>query len=265
MRINQPMVIYTDTETSEYILGMRRSYGLENKTKMVIIPYTELYFYKYKDLIETNRDEYQPTRDERCSTDVQIITMSKYEIIQKTLIENPFNTKYFGYIDYNLLVKNPWGSTNYTSDDVYDKINQICENPRDKMTVCVLGYWNPEDFDNLREFYSQYRFIVAGLFYTMEINVGKKIIGQLRDYARYVTKEGYGHGEEHLIGHIIDENEDDFNLIIGDYQDAIDNYYKITSNHAYVHEILDQYKNSGLIKRLVKILTDNSINYNIVY
>jgi hypothetical protein len=244
---------------------MRKSYGLENKTKIVVIPYKELYFYKYKDLIEANRGKYWPTRDERCSTDVQIITMSKYEVIQKTLIENPFNTEYFGYIDYNLLIKNPWGSTNYTSDDVYEKINQICEHPRDKVTVCVLGYWNPKDFDDLCEFYSTYRFIVAGLFYTMEITTGKKIIGQLNDYARYVTKQGYGHGEEQLIGHIIDENEEDFNLVIGDYQDAIENYYKITSNHAYVNETLDQYRNNGRSKRLIKILTDNSINYKITY
>lgn len=265
MRINQPMVIYTGPETYEDILAMRKSYGLDNKTKMVVIPYNELHFYKYKDVIETNRDKYWPTRDARCSTDVQIITMSKYEIIKRTLDENPFNTRYFAYIDYNLLVKNPWGSTNYTSDDVYGKIDQICEHPRDKVTMCVLGYWNPKDFDNLREFYSIYRFIVAGLFYTMEINVGKKIIDQLIDYSEYIINQGYGHSEEHPIGHIIDENEYDFNLVIGDYQDAIENYYKITSNHAYVSEILEQYKNNGHIKRLIKLLNDNSINYTINY
>lgn len=265
MQIRRPMVIYTDQDTSDYILSMRRLYGLANKTKIVVLPFTELYFYRYKDLINSNRSKYWPTRDDRCSTDVQIITMSKFEIIKRTLDENPFCTRYFAYIDYNLLSKNPWSSTNYTSDSVYDKIDQICKNPRDKMTVCLLNYWNPSDFDDLHEFYSQYRFIVAGLFYTMELNTGRKNIIKILDYAEDVTKKGFGHSEEHYIGHIIDENEDDFNLTMGDYQDVIANYYQITSNKDYVIEILERCKNNGNTKRLLKLLVDSNINYKISY
>jgi hypothetical protein len=79
------------------------------------------------------------------------------------------------------------------------------------------------------------------------------------EYAEYITQQGYGHGEEQLLGHIIDQNIDSFTLTLGDYQDAIDNYYNITTNIYYIKWILDEYESQNKL-RFEKLLKDNNIN-----
>lgn len=265
MKINQPMIIYTGNDTYEFIYKMRCEYGFKDKTKMIVLTMDQLYFYKYKDIIESNRKIYWPTKDPRCNTDVHIITLSKFEVVKRALYENPFNTTHFMFMDYNLLAKSPWGSLNYTSDNVYKLIDTICKNPRDKITLCVLNYWHFSDYNNLKEFYKTYHYIVVGGFYTTDTENGKKIFDKLIDYAEHVTKAGYGHGEEHLFGHIIDKYENCFNLTMGDYKDAIHNYYNITSNVEYVKYVLKSYKDKNYSQRLLKLLGDNNIKYTIDY
>ena len=71
-----------------------------------------------------------------------------------------------------------------------------------------------------------------------------------------ISKLGYGHGEESFYAYIIDKYPDLFSLYIGDYQDAIHNYYKLNSNEYYVDWVIGIYKDNNHLKRLIKILND---------
>jgi hypothetical protein len=250
LKLDHPLIIYTgDEESKEYLRNIRN-----DKIIIKVIPLEHLYFYQYKDQINENRKKFWPTRDERCKTEIHIVLLSKFWFMKQSMQENPFHTDYFSWMDFNLLTKAPHHSTNYTSDSVYEKLNIIFNQPRQKCTLCVIGYWDSTIYDDLRLFYSHYQYICAGLFYTIEAKM-VDIINKIIDYAEYVTKEGYGHGEEHLWGHIIDQNEDCFTLTVGDYQDAIENYFKIQSNHPYVNWVLQQYQQQP--KRLEKLLKNN--------
>lgn len=244
LNIRQPMVIYVgDEESYDFITNHRISIGLEEITKVILIPFEELYFYKYRDLINENREKYWPSSDIRCKTDIHIVTLSKFDFVNQIVNVNYFNTTHISWIDFNLLTKKPHNSDNYTSEDVYSKINEICLNPKDKFSITLLNMWLPSSYDDLKSFYAKYQWICTGLFYTVDIKTCKKIIPKLINYAEYTTLRGYGHGEESIIGHIIDYNLSDFNLSIGDYQDAIGNYYRITSNHRYCDWVISLYRN----------------------
>jgi len=242
LKINQPIVIYVgDEEVKNLIYSVRKILGYEDKTKIIVTPLEELPMYKYRDKINENRQLYWATKDARCNTDIHIILMSKFFFVNDTMENNYYNTSHVSWIDYNLLSKKPHNSNNYTDDSVYELINTISQYPKDKFSTLIINYWEKKDFDDLKNFYSSYKYIVAGLFYTTPIDIGKKIIQELITYGNYVTEQGYGHSEEHLIGHMIDLYEDDFDLSIGDYQDAIHNYYSVKVNHPYCNYVLQKY------------------------
>jgi hypothetical protein len=244
LNIRQPMVIYVgDEESYDFITNHRISIGLAEITKVILIPFEELYFYKYRDLINENRAKYWPTSDVRCTTDINIVMFSKFNFIKLSAEHNYFNTTHVGWIDFNLLTKKPHNSDNYTSDEIYAKIDDISRSPKDRFSITILNMWLPSWYDNLRSFYTKYQWICTGLFYTVDIKTCKKIIPRLINYAEYTTLRGYGHGEESIIGHIIDNDLSDFNLSIGDYQDAIGNYYQITSNQRYCNWVISLYRN----------------------
>ena len=235
LSIQQKMIIYVgDRDIEKLVYNFRKEKGLEQYTKIIFIPFEELLFYPYKEQI----------KNISCQTNIHIILLSKFMFVSDSLEQNYFNTNYFSWIDFNLLSEKPWDSDQYTNDSVYEKINKIAEFPKDKFTVTILSFWNPSIYDNLREFYQRYRYICCGCFTTMDLETGKKIMNAIIQYAKEVTLEGYGHGEEHLYGHMIDLYRKDFNLNLGDYQDTIDNYYKLTTNHNYVYQI---YQNSPQI------------------
>jgi len=228
LSIQQKMIIYVgDNEIEKMVYDFRKEKGLEQFTKVIIISLEELLFYTYKEKI-------------KCET---IILLSKFMFVLDTLEQNYFNTNYFSWIDFSLLSRKPWNSDQYTNDLVYEKINKIAEFPRHKFTITILSFWDPSIYDNLREFYQRYQYICSGGFTTMDLQTGKKIMNAIIQYAK-ITLESYGHGDENLYGHMIDLYRKDFNLNLGDYQDMIDNYYKLTTNHNYVYKI---YQNSPQI------------------
>ena len=254
MAVNHPMIVTVgDEKARDAILQMREG----KQTVVHVCPLDQLYFYRYRELIEQNRRMYWPTRDERCSSDIHIILLSKFKVRQKAMEDNPFHTEYFAWMDFNMLTKKPYDSDHYTSDAVYEKLDQIFMNPRPNVTMTVIKYWDPAIYDRLLEFYHTYRYIVVGMFYTAEISIGKKVMEKVVAFAEFVTKQGFGHGEEHLFGRIIDQNVDDFTLVMGDYQDTIHNYYQLSTNRHYVLPIMKEMKRN---ERFYKLLRENSIS-----
>lgn len=251
MKIDQPLVIFCEKENKEEILQMRQDF--KEKTIIIELPYKNLYFYKYREIIEKNRELYWPTRDERAPTDVHIICVSKFSFLKQAMEENPFNTPYFAWIDFNLLSKTPNNCDNYLQDNIYTRINNICYRPKSKFSIQVINCWSPDSYSDLKKFYSSYAWIVSGQFYTMDRYTGLFIINKLIEKVEQVTLAGFGHGDESFFAYIIDQYPELFQLSLGDYQDTIHNYYEVTSNHSYVQWVHTLYQQRNLSQRLSRI------------
>lgn len=250
-----PLIIFCEKAHEEFFLGTRKLFGLDAITHVKTIPLTELFFYQFKDQVDKNRELYWPTRDPRVNSVSHLITLSKFQFMRDAMNLNPFHTSHFGWMDINLLNKLCNNSLNYLQDDIYDKLRDICCNPKPKVCIEVINCWKPEDYSNLREFYSSYRWIVAGCFWTTELEVGQQIVAKLIAKSVEITNLGFGHGEEAMFSYIIDENEDSFHLYIGDYQDTLHNYYRPVSNLHYVNQIIEIYKSRQHFQRLQAILS----------
>lgn len=170
------MVIFIgDEESKSFVTNHRNSIGLAEITKVILIPLEDLYFYKHRDLINENRENYWPTKDIRAKTDIYIVHLSKIMFVEQVSSINYFDTTHIGWIDFNLLSKSPHGSINYTSDEVYPKIDEICNNPKDRFSIAILNFWEPSQYNDLRSFYSTYKYVCTGLFYTVDIKLAKKL------------------------------------------------------------------------------------------
>jgi hypothetical protein len=238
--IECPLIIYCEEEHAHIFRDIRKLFNLDHITQIITIKLEDLFFYKYKECLlrgenlETNYNK-----------NAHIVMMNKFKFLLDSIEENKFNTSHFAWIDVNLLEKTFNNSVNYLDLEIYDKISTICKNPKDKFTIELINQWTPQMYDNLNEFYKEYRWIVAGCFYTMEKNIGKIILQKLIDRAIEITQQGFGNGEESFFSFVIDENLDMFNLYIGDYQDTIHNYYKTEKNHDYVRWIVQKWKDSN--------------------
>lgn len=249
-----PLIIYCEQKHEELFFGLRKLCGLEHLTRMRIIPLTELFFYGFKDIVDSNRRAFWPTRDARTNSINHLIMLSKFQFIKETMETNPFQTSHVGWIDINLFNKTCNNSLNYMKNDIYDMLQKISYNPKPKFSIQILNCWKREDYIDLKHFYSSYKWIVAGCFWTTDLETGKDIIEKLISKSIEITNLGFGHADEMMYASVIDENMDHFNLSIGDYQDTIHNYYKPTININYINKIIYTHLMRGHKERIERIM-----------
>ena len=249
-----PLVIYCEQKHEYLFLGLRVLCGLGHLTKMKTIPLTELFFYQFKDKVDSNRRAFWPTRDARTNSTNHLIMLSKFQFMKETMETNPFQTNHVGWIDINLFSKTCNNSLNYIKSDIYDMLQKISYNPKPKFSIQILNCWKREDYSDLKKFYSSYKWIVAGCFWTTDLETGKDIIEKLISKSIEITNLGFGHADEMIYAPIIDENFYSFNLSIGDYQDTIHNYYKPAININYINKIIYTHLMRGHKERIERIM-----------
>jgi hypothetical protein len=249
--IEQPLVIYCDDHYVEKYYQIRKALGYENITVVISKKMEDLFFYKYKEHIESFK---KTDSDEKFTPEIYIVWFSRFKFMLEVMEKNYFNSTYFSWIDINLLSKKFYGSLNYIEPDVYDRLNHIAENPRDKFAIQMINTWTPKSYKDLDHYFSKQRWIVAGCFYTTDIKSGNFIIPKIIEKTEELLNLKYCQSDECVFAFIIDEFEEYFNLYIGDYQDTIHNYYTIEGNYAYVDWVISRNIERGNKDRVRKFL-----------
>lgn len=251
MLIEEPLVIYCDEEYVKKYTDIRNALGLGEITSVISFDMKEFYFYKYKEHIE-NFKNFQ--KDNKVNAELYIVWFSRFEMMQRSIDSNIYNTSHFCWLDINLLSKTFSNSTNYLQSDIYDKLKEIAENPRDKFCIQTINCWNENDYQILDVFFHNYQWIVSCCFYTIELETGKIILPKLKSKTEELLLLKYCQSDESIFAFVIDENEEHFNLYLGDYQDAIHNYFTIEKNNNYVSYVINRYYEKNKQDRLKKIL-----------
>jgi hypothetical protein len=184
--------------------------------------------------------------------------------------QNPFNTTHFGWIDINLLSKHPSNSLNYIHPDVFGRIKKIAANPLDRMTLMSIGCTNKDLYNDLSLYYSRPRYFFSAGFYTVDITTAFFIFPKIQEKTEDLILKGFIRGDEMVLPWIVDAHEDKFTLLLGDYQDLINNYFSIDTNGPTVGgRILREYKAAGkqelykkVLQRYRKTDTSRTFDYN---
>ena len=244
------LVIFCDSLSIDKIKEIRNKYNLDNITHYIKKEIEELDYYSYIDMIRTNRENYHPTKDERTSPESHFICCSKFNFVLKAMDIDPFGTKKFGWIDSN----------------VGDNFSKICRNYKNNMLLNVLHNCSDKfnlqilnvtddrykEFENKREYYSQYRWVVCGCLFITTKEIGVTILTRLNEIFLKTTEQGYGHGEEMFYLEILDEYYDDIHRSYGDYHNILNNFVKQTEGFDYVFNyISNNYLSKGHHKECI--------------
>jgi hypothetical protein len=121
-------------------------------------------------------------------------------------------------------------------------------NATDKMHIQILNVVDKKYIKSkhLREYYSEYRWVVCGSFFTVGKDIGIKIMNDLKNIFINTTRLGYGHGEEMFYLEILDKYYDDIVRSYGDYSDIMNNFVHINDNIEYIlNYIIKNYLSFG--------------------
>lgn len=237
------LVIYTDI--GDHILEKRRELGLEDLTRIINMDVENMWSFQYIEKVRKNRELYHPTKDERTCAESHILCCNKFKFVLDTIIENPFNTTKFAWIDTFIGTKT---NMKICEDYTPEKILHLLNNVTEKFHIQIINV-NDKKYklkENKREYYSSYKYVVAGSLFTCGKEIGVKILNRLNEIFIETTELGYGHGEEMFYLEVLDEFYDDIERSYGDYKQIINNFIKPTKNFYYIyHFIINNYLNLG--------------------
>jgi hypothetical protein len=128
----------------------------------------------------------------------------------------------------------------------------------DKFSLQILNFWHPKDYEDLKKFFSVYRWIACAGFFTTDIPSIKFIYPKFIEKAEELINKGFCQSDEAIFAFLIDQYPDTFNISLGDYEDLINNYFgfkfkpkynpsqyedhTIAKKHSYIFNILKSYK-----------------------
>jgi len=251
LRLPCYLVIYGDSTTIPILKERRTQFGLGGMTLFIKKCYEELEVAPYTKTVRINRDNYWPTRDSRTCAESHLICCAKFFLLMEVMKMNPFGHERFGWIDGNLKMSNPANIKICEDYRPHLLLNAIDKTPYDKFKLQVINvldksFKKPE---KKREMYEQYRWVMAGCFFTFGKEVGEKIIKRLQEIFMETTIAGYGHAEEMFFLEVLDEFYDDIERSYGDYGQIVNNWINPTRNLNYIYElILKKYYHMGYYK-----------------
>ena len=201
----------------------------------ILIPFNELWTYKYLEQIRSNRVKYHPTRDERTCPESHALVCTKFWFVTDA-IDRGFvdNSGWIGWIDV------PFSKSfhQYRPYMISKILEECAKNPNrnEKFNINILNAVDKKYKleSNKKEYYSQYRWLVCGNFFFTSIRIGKQILEQLKLNFIQTTNLGFGHSEEMLYLEILDDYFDHIYRSYGDYRDVLENFIEPRANISYI-------------------------------
>jgi len=247
MSLEQNLIIYCDAESESCLRDLRPPHLL-SKTKFVIIEFEDINVVKnYYEKILLNRKEknYSGAADPRNTVSYYLFCMSRYELIMKTISENPFGSTHFAWC--NICIER----MNWKNDIVFPR---IWREFRDKFSTCYIDYQprclvieKPEEY---------YRYggkcsMCSGFF-----TGNKEYMGEFCKEIMIAFKEmcdlKLGHADEQLFSIVYFKKPELFEFYYGDYTEMIVNYDWIRDRQSepirnIMRNLLETKENWGLL------------------
>ena len=251
LRLPCYLVIYGDSTTIPILKERRVLFGLGEMTIFIQKEYEELEVAVFTTKVRANREAYWPTRDSRTCVESHLICCAKFYFLQEAMKLNPFGHDRFGWIDGNLKMPNPANIKICEDYSPHKLLGAIEDTPYNKFKLQVINVLDKsfKDPSKKREMYEQYRWVMAGCFFTFGKQIGQVILARLQEIFEETTMSGYGHAEEMFFLEVLDEFYDEIERTYGDYGQIINNWTNPTRNIHYIYElILKKYYSTGYYK-----------------
>lgn len=213
LKLPYPMTIYTDdSDMIKIINEERREY--ENITKIYDIKLEDIYYFGYLDRIQELQKTYKiyNINQDKDTPLYVAISNNKFSFVEKTINDNPFNSKHFVWLDFgiNHVAKNCEEIHNWIHQ-IPDKVRQLCINPYvERVNHCDI-------------FHNIYHHMAAGLFTGSADNL-LQYCQLFKNKIVQIYSENWYQLDEAIMTIIHHENPELFDLFYGDYMGIISNY-----------------------------------------
>jgi hypothetical protein len=222
------LVVYGDSDYVDLFMERRTEAGLAKMTLGVPMAMKDLAVWTQRDKVEENRSIDWPDHDEFTPlTDAYLVAHAKFELVQKTIQNNPFNTTKFGWIAPKLLTK-----FKSTGVDLVTALMSVT----DKLHVVIITAVDRRLSD--KDFYGGRRYVMANGLWTLGADKSY-ILSALTERFVEVTDagcSGNSNGDEMVWPPILDRYWDQIHRSYGDYQWNLRNLNQIVD---YLDRIYD--------------------------
>lgn len=253
LKIN--IVFFVEEDDKNYIIYKRMTYGNEDRTKVISRNLLELPWNGNNRDIEIYLKEHpikNGTKDKDSNMYLSL-TWNKTYFVDEIIDDNPFNSEYFGWIDFGIyhVVKNKMPLQEINEDFF------IPEN--DKIKVMELRCVTENEIKDINRYTSYFRWKIAGGLWVGHKSYLRKFTRAFKSQLYRLLSMRIAAHEETIFSIIYYFNRELFDPYYGDYWDILANYKKTR----FVNRIFDNIilsKNSGSYNNVetigLKLLND---------
>lgn len=154
---------------------------------------------------------YQTNFPEKDTAEFAFLTMAKYDFLQMAILDNPFDSEYFAWIDAGLKKVVPGLA------DIYNII------PTKLIKICLMNYTPLKEAYNL-DFVMSCRYKVCGGFFLGGKENILKFVNLMKEEAKKYLDLGYFGMEQEFMAIVYFRNPELFDPYFGDFRDLLCNF-----------------------------------------
>lgn len=222
MAIDQPLVLYCDPEMIDQFRSMRPVHLLK-QTRFIPIEFDDLDFVRrYYDRVVAARKTTGYNADPRNTPSYYLFCMIRYELLMRTMSDNPFDATHFAWCNICIERMN-WRNMIF--------FPSIWQEFRQKFSTCYIDY-QPESLviENPKIYYQYGRCGMCSGFFTGSRSYMLRVCEEMVRAFVDMLEMNLGHADEQLLSIVYFRHPSLFQFYIGDYQEMIVNYGWINEN-----------------------------------
>ena len=232
---NVPMILFIDEEFIDHIKKYRENFM--EYTKIIITNIEDIPYYYLLDKINNCNKKNQLLNNIKDTPLYSLTNNSKFKFVNKAIELNPFQTENFAWIDFAI------GHNDKSINYIYECIHFNHESNK----IC-LSFFNPHIscLNDIIEYYDKSLSICCAGYLK-----GNKKAWEILDkehekkYLELIEK-GYILNEELILGDLIINKKELFNIFLSCHQSIFSNRYHLRETHFILNNFLDVYQEKEL-------------------
>jgi len=221
LKLDINLVFFVDNDIHSYIIKKRKQYNLLKKTLVICREYDQLTWSGKNPDIQKYIDEKKINykKSFKNGAAYYTLTWNKLYMVEEIISLNPFNTEYFGWIDFGIyrVVKN----------DLPPKLDDNFFIPNDKkMHIMELEWTSDSEISDLQKFAGEIKFKIPAGFIVGHVTAFNKFISLFKKYLYQLLSQRIVVLEEIIFAIIYNQHEHLFTPFYGNYYHLLINYKK---------------------------------------
>lgn len=221
LRLDYPLILFTESHLVSIFQEIRKEYGLENKTTIISRELSDLYYYKYhhsRILENYSKNPIKHSNPNKDTPNYIIIMLEKVEMIAESIDLNPYKTSHMAWMDAGI-----------SHIAKMDHIDETLQSFPQKVQVYMLNHFRDRILPP-KIHYTHMTYVIAGGFWMGPNNLLLQHCQHFNDEAENAIINGFCPNDEMILTLTIYNHRNIYSFAFGDYNGIIENFSKQRMN-----------------------------------